>query len=221
MPENGSGNDIDHLQISIEADAGKAASGIDRLAKAFDTLKTSTSGVSEMLSGIGDSLQKLSQTNNISVKVKAFEKIGTTGADSAKKATTNFSALSRALSTLAKPFNKAAAAVGSFLKKLGSRVIHAFTGRIERLATGVHRLFNSIRRVVLMRAIRAVLREITAGFKEGIDNLYQWSALVDGRFKASMDKIATSMLYLKNSLAAMVSPIINKLAPAIDWLVDR
>ena len=54
MPENGSGNDIDHLQISIEADAGKAASGIDRLAKAFDTLKTSTSGVSEMLSGIGD-----------------------------------------------------------------------------------------------------------------------------------------------------------------------
>lgn len=221
MPENGSGNDIDHLQISIEANAAKAAMGIERLALALGTLKTSTSGVSEMLSGIVDSLQKLSQTNNISVKVKAFEKIGTTGANSAKRATTNFSALSRVLSTLAKPFNKAAAAAGSFLKKLGSRVIHAFTGRIERLATGVHRLFNSIRRVVLMRAISAVLREITAGFKEGIDNLYQWSALVDGRFKASMDKIATSMLYLKNSLAAMVSPIINKLAPAIDWLVDR
>lgn len=221
MPENGSGNDIDHLQISIEASAGKAAMGIERLALALGTLKTSTSGVSEMLSGIVDSLQKLSQTNNISVKVKTFEKIGTTGANSAKRATTNFSALSRALSTLAKPFNKAAAAAGSFLKKLGSRVIHAFTGRIERLATGVHRLFNSIRRVVLMRAIRAVLREITAGFKEGIDNLYQWSALVDGRFKASMDKIATSMLYMKNSLAAMVSPIINKLAPAIDFLVDR
>lgn len=221
MPENGSGNDIDHLQISIEANAAKAAMGIERLALALGTLKTSTSGVSEMLSGIVDSLQKLSQTNNISVKVKVFEEIGTTGAESAKKATTNFSALSRALSTLAKPFNKAAAAAGSFLKKLGSRVIHAFTGRIERLATGVYRLFNSIRRVVLMRAIRAVLREITAGFKEGIDNLYQWSAAVDGRFKASMDQIATSMLYLKNSIAAMVSPIINRLAPAIDYLVDR
>ena len=89
-----------------------------------------------------------------------------------EKATFDYSRLGRVLSALAKPFNKAAAAAGSFLKKLGSRVIHAFTGRIERLATGVHRLFNSIRRVVLMRAIRAVLREITAGFKEGIDNLY-------------------------------------------------
>lgn len=326
MPENGSGNDIDHLQISIEADAGKAASGIDRLATALGKLRDASSGADYSslrglsdslktlsglkLSGVGSTLnaitklakevhaleglrdidpavftnlaeglkalsgikmsgigtvlaevRKLPQTlaglkeidlneyvgkiqeivnvleplavrameivtafkaiSKTNIKVNIKEATGTQASKETEKATFDYSRLGRVLGTLAKPFNKAAAAAGNFLKRLGSRVIHAFTGRIERLATGVHRLFNSIRRVVLMRAIRAVLREITAGFKEGIDNLYQWSALVDGRFKASMDKIATSMLYMKNSLAAMVSPIINKLAPAIDWLVDR
>jgi hypothetical protein len=62
---------------------------------------------------------------------------------------------------------------------------------------------------------------VTQSFKEGIENLYQWSLLVDQTFAKSMDKIATSMLYLKNSLGAMVSPILNALAPAIDLVVDK
>ena len=36
-----------------------------------------------------------------------------------------------------------------------------------------------------------------------------------------MDRIATSTLYLKNSLGAMLSPLINTLAPVIEWIIDR
>lgn len=139
----------------------------------------------------------------------------------AKEATANYSNLLGVMKKLAAPVKKAAAAFGGLLKNIGSHIVNAFTSKLRGIINGVQRLYHSIQRVVLMRAIRAALRQITAGFKEGIDNLYQWSAAVDGRFKGSMDKLATSMLYLKNSIAAMVSPIINKLAPAIDYLVDR
>lgn len=36
-----------------------------------------------------------------------------------------------------------------------------------------------------------------------------------------MDECATSFLYLKNSMAAMVAPIINSLAPALDFVIDK
>ena len=76
-------------------------------------------------------------------------------------------------------------------------------------------------RIAGYRLIRSVIREITQGLDEGVKNLYGWSALVDGKFKQSMDTIKTAMGYMKNSFAAAVSPIINALAPAIDFLIDK
>lgn len=80
--------------------------------------------------------------------------------------------------------------------------------------------FSALKRIAVYRAIRFVLKEITQGFREGIQNLYQYSALINGKFKDSMDRLSTSALYLKNSLGAMVAPIINALTPAIETLVD-
>ena len=36
-----------------------------------------------------------------------------------------------------------------------------------------------------------------------------------------MDKIATAILYVRNSLGALVAPIINAVAPALDYLADK
>lgn len=80
---------------------------------------------------------------------------------------------------------------------------------------------SSVKRIAVYRAIRFVLKEITQAFKEGTDNLYQYSKAINGTFASSMDTLATSALYAKNSLAAMVSPLINAVAPAIDFIVDK
>lgn len=88
-------------------------------------------------------------------------------------------------------------------------------------ASGLAVFWQSLKRIAFYRFIRSVIKGITEAFKEGITNLYQWSSAVNGRFAKSMDKIATSTLYLKNSLGAMLAPIINTLAPVIDWIVDR
>lgn len=83
--------------------------------------------------------------------------------------------------------------------------------------------FGSIKRIATYRLIRMALKLISQGFKEGVTNLYEWSKAFDKthEFAKSMDKIATAALYVKNSLGAMVAPIINALAPALDWLADK
>lgn len=82
-------------------------------------------------------------------------------------------------------------------------------------------MFNSLKRIATYRLIRTMLKEIADGFRTGMNNAYQYSKLIGGDFAASMDRLATSSLYLKNSLGAMVMPIVNLLAPAIDWLIDK
>lgn len=83
--------------------------------------------------------------------------------------------------------------------------------------------YNSLKRIAMYRMLRTTLKLIASGAKEGANNLYQFSKAGGdfGVFAASMDSIATSFQYLKNSVGAAISPIINMLAPALDWIVDK
>ena len=88
-------------------------------------------------------------------------------------------------------------------------------------ASGLATFWQSLKRIAFYRAIRSVIKEITDAFKTGITNLYHWSDLVNGHFAASMDRLATSSQYLKNSLGAMVSPLIETLVPVLDVIIDK
>lgn len=107
------------------------------------------------------------------------------------------------------------------LGRAGTTPLRGMQKQITKLTSGLGRMFSAIKRIALYRIIRTLLKNITQGFKEGIENLYKYSNALGGRFAQSMDTVSTSLLYLKNSLGAMASPIINSLAPAIDALIDR
>lgn len=91
----------------------------------------------------------------------------------------------------------------------------------KKTTSKLGQLWAAMKRIAMYRAMRTAIKMVTQAFREGIQNLYQYSSLINGTFKQSMDTLATSALYLKNSLGAMVAPIINALAPAIDILVDK
>ena len=97
----------------------------------------------------------------------------------------------------------------------------AATQKVTGFAKGISDVLSGFKRIVGYRIIRSIIKEITQGFSEGIKNLYGWSSLVGDKFKSSMDSIATSMMYFKNSIGAAVAPIINALAPALDFLIDK
>ena len=103
---------------------------------------------------------------------------------------------------------------------LGSAIKDRFTNSIKGAIRPLQNFERMVSRIIMRSAIRAAIRAVTEGLKEGVQNLYQWSAATNGVFKASMDSLSTSFLYLKNSIGAAVSPIINALTPAINAAVD-
>ena len=94
-------------------------------------------------------------------------------------------------------------------------------GNVQNATKGMTGFFNSIVRIAKYRLIRTALRMITQGINEGMKNLYAFSQAAGGTFAASMNQIATASKYMGNSFAAMASPLVNALAPAIDFIVDK
>lgn len=168
-------------------------SGASEAAKSLDDLATSLKKIkSAASSGLG--------TSKASKEIRALQIM----LNDAKKVLTSVGkgALQTGKNILAMPF-----------KSVADRV-KSLNGRFSTL-------LSSLKRIAFYRIIRTIIKEIGQAFKEGMNNLYGWSALVNGKFKTSMDMIATSMLYFKNSIGAAVAPIVNALAPALDFLIDK
>lgn len=82
-------------------------------------------------------------------------------------------------------------------------------------------LFAAIKRVAVYRAIRSLLKHITQAFSEGISNVYQYSKAVGGDLANSFDRVSSSMAQFKNSIGAAVAPLLQTLAPVIDFIVQK
>ena len=93
--------------------------------------------------------------------------------------------------------------------------------KISGLIGPVTNLIHSFGRIAMYRTLRTAIKAITQGFSEGIRHLYHWSEIVGNEFKNSMDSLTTSAHYLRDSLGAMASPLIDALAPAIEVLVEK
>lgn len=98
---------------------------------------------------------------------------------------------------------------------------------LERLRDGVRftngnlsQFLSSLKRIMLYRAIRSIIKGITSSVKEGIQNLSAYSRLVGTDFHRSLDAIATDALYIKNSFASAVAPLVSSVKPAIDAIAD-
>ncbi len=117
--------------------------------------------------------------------------------------------------------SSAAKAVISAGKKLGSTFGSKLAAQVKKTTSGLGKLGYAFKQVLLYQGLSSLIYGFANAMKEGINNLYQYSSLMGGQFKSSMDSLATSFQYLKNSMGAMVSPIINALAPAIDFLIDK
>ena len=182
--------------------------GVQTVPQVNPTVTPQDSGVEQVDAGIQQVTQSTSRLKSIlSGLGGAFSKAFSVGTGALKS-------LASGTAKVTKGFIKMSAAIP---KMAMSRLI----GRIKQTTSSLGQLFGSLKRIALYRAIRAAISAITKGFSEGISNLYQYSLIMDGQFSKSMDRLATSSQYLKNSLGAMAAPILNALAPAIDFVIDK
>lgn len=121
-------------------------------------------------------------------------------------------------------FKDALAKVKTVGKKTGDVLKNVFSPLISKITAVKKRLdglFTGLVRVAKYRLFRAVISSITQAFKEGTQNVYRYSNAIGGTFAKSMDNAYSSLSYFKNSLGAVVAPLINALAPALDYVIDK
>ena len=101
----------------------------------------------------------------------------------------------------------------------------------KKLKAGISAMFPTLsglikrfKSIATMRALRYVIRQISAGISEGVQNVYYYSKAVGTSFAPIMDSAATSLLTFKNSIGAAVSPLLSALVPAlqtvVNWLIQ-
>ena len=112
--------------------------------------------------------------------------------------------------------------ITSRLKAVGSAIKETFgTSILGRFASKIKETFSSLGRIAVYRIMRSLIKQVTEGFKTGIDDMYQYSKTFNGNFAQSMDTAASALLSFKNSIGAVVAPIINLLVPWLDKVVDK
>ena len=132
-----------------------------------------------------------------------------------------FGSLKETLSGVGNVAKTVAVSLGSSTKNAIGSAMQNVADKVKETTKHFNGFFSAIKRIAVYRAIRWALKEIVQGFQEGIQNAYQWSVITGNQFARSMDMMATSALYLKNSLGAMTMPLVNVLAPILDALVDK
>ena len=224
---------------------GKTSNALSGIASAAGGTKETSEGLRDVAdalervgeaaknnNGVGKSIRNIGKA----AKGAASKKLPTAGDDiatgeasgaldeTAKKAEETRQSVGEATSAVhafrdsLRGLGKGALSIG---KSLGKRMLGNFTKDIKSAVSTMGNLFSSFKRIAMYRGLRTAIKAITQGFATGVKHLYAWADLVGNNFKQSMDSLSTSMNYMKNSLGAMVSPIIDALAPAVDILVDK
>ena len=171
----------------------QALQGIDAIVGRLAQHKAELDALAETLNNVSASLKTLNRAGDVGAQIQRVQKsLKTSGADAA-----------------------------AFARHLVKMPWEHLKNKINGLIKPIQNLGHSFARIAMYRALRTAIKAITTGFSEGIKHLYEWSRAVDTTFKNSMDSLSTSAHYLRDSLGAMASPLIDALAPAIEFLVDK
>lgn len=110
---------------------------------------------------------------------------------------------------------------GAAMRRLAAAPVEKLLPPLDAAQEKLKHLKYAFATVLTYGTIYRVMGLFKTGLTDGLDNLYQYSLITGNQFAASMDRAATSLLYLKNSIAAAAAPLINALAPALDFVVDK
>lgn len=109
----------------------------------------------------------------------------------------------------------------AFMGRLASAPIKKLLSPLSAVQDKLKHIKYALLTVVTYGSIYRIISLFKTGLTDGLDNLYQYSLITGNQFAASMDRTATSLLYLKNSIGAAAAPLVNALAPALDFVVDK
>lgn len=228
---------IEQLDIKISASAERSTKAVSKLASVLQRLKSVAGGLSSTASSVGNGISRIAnsfkssskETEKLSAELDKVDKKFQKLMDKQEK----MEALgikhdSRAWKSLQYDMVKTGKEWETLRDKLSASKQNNVSGIFKGLAVNLGNAFKAplkglqafgkqLMRIARYRAIRALLQDMGKSF----EYLYNYSKAFGTEYAGSMDRIATSTLYLRNSIAAMAAPLVQALAPAIDFLIDK
>lgn len=101
-----------------------------------------------------------------------------------------------------------------------STFIKSFKDSIKSLDIPLAGLVKQFARIAKYRMLRAVIKKITDGFKEGTENMYHYSQAIGSSFAPAMDSIASTMAQFRNSLGAAAAPVLTAIIPVLNAIAS-
>lgn len=193
---------VDNYQQQIDAARQTRSGGLRDDTSAYGGVNNATRGIDEARQKIDDLRSKVDGTKDA---LSRMQMNGSVAYDFKRVADEAEKASAKTLS------------LGDAIKKVGSFGRNVFGSIIPSSLTT---LGSQILRLAKMKVLRTMISNVMKGFTEGLQNAYQWAKLTGDQFALSMDSIATSMNYAKNSIGAAFAQVLNAVAPIINQLVD-
>lgn len=218
-------NTIDTLVIDVSARAAGAAQGIDLLAASLERLKEAIRGnTGANLLKLATNIERLKASlGGLNVSGAQLDGLST-GLSAVSAATGDAKNGVQAVNEATKETGASTKAAASGLDRVGESARRAGDSARSASRGGFSQLLRDVMRIAKYRAIRTALKAVTSGIREGMQNLYQYSAAMrstdSANFKNTMDGYATSFLYLKNSVGAAVAPLVQAFLPVIKQIVS-
>ena len=237
--------EIQGLEFKIVSNTDEATKKVDGLTESLGRLKKALSGfnaspVTDTLHDIQEQAdkvddQKLSKLKETLSRVSAAAKKATSSFEGLGKSPVNMDIVSDGaiseLSSVTGRINEATRAfdrlkeslkgIQSISGKMPSNLKNLSTKLTEKLTNFGKTIGRAVNFSILYNFVYSAINFVRDAFSEGFGNLYQYSKEFNGRFSQSLDSLATSALYLKNSLATAFAPLINTLAPALDAIIEK
>ena len=96
---------------------------------------------------------------------------------------------------------------------------------IRNLIKSIQHFVKSLARIAFYRFIRSILKAISAGLKEGVNNLALYSKAMEELDTHSanhvMSRYASEFLYFKNAIATAVMPVLRAMIPLIETVINK
>ncbi len=207
---------IETLNIKVEGEGKSAESTLDRVLKKLERIKEATRGTNgQGTASLNSHYNNLNKTlGSIKEKFNSLSQITDDLSEKTSKCRSTSVAYADAMNDVKE---KAEQSQGRF-KTLSENIKDAFkTSRPSAFVS----VLKTIGRLTLYRMIRSMIKQVTEAFKTGIDDMYQYSKTFNGSYAQSMDQLASANLTFKNSIGAIMAPLIEIVTPWLDTVLTK
>lgn len=208
-------------QIAVKIKLQSDVSGIKQVDSALDEIKKKSKATSDALKLLEKVLNKdigeLKGSKSVDNVTVSVSKLG----DKIRIASNNTDTFAQKITNIKKlklPSIKMPQVDEAKWKKLQSDLGKQSEKLLDKIASP----FKKFLRVGMYRLFRMAIQGVFNSMKEGVSIAREWSASVgNGNLDRSLDRIERSAYRIKKAFGGMVEPLINAVAPALEYLSKR